>query len=73
MEGFTVNKIFLAVHSVSLDRILCFLYSDGSIEYRDRISLSEIYAEGNLERFSHLAQIGFSFQDDEPCKYTIAS
>lgn len=73
LEGFTVNKVVLSMTSINLDRIICFAYSDGSIEYRDRISLVEIYTQGSLDRFSHLSQIGFSYSYEEPCKYSSCS
>jgi mediator of RNA polymerase II transcription subunit 16, fungi type len=62
-----VNKVVIFVQAVALDRILCFAYSDGSFEYRDRASLAEAFTEGGLDRFIHLSQIGFSYDDDEPC------
>ena len=67
LDGVTVNKVVIFVQAVALDRILCFAYSDGSFEYRDRASLAETFTEGGPDRFIHLSQIGFSYEDDEPC------
>jgi mediator of RNA polymerase II transcription subunit 16 len=67
LDGITVNKVVTFVQTVALDRILCFAYSDGSFEYRDRASLAETFTEGGPDRFIHLSQIGFSYEDDEPC------
>lgn len=69
LDGFTVGKVIITVDSVALDRILCFCYSDGTIEYRDRSTLSELFMEGGPDKFSHISQVGFSFNDDEPCKH----
>jgi mediator of RNA polymerase II transcription subunit 16 len=70
-DGFSVNKVALSIEGFVFDRILAFAYSDGSIEYRDRSSLAELFMEGNLQRFSHLSQTGFSYDDEEPCKKPI--
>lgn len=67
LDGITVNKVVVFFQAVALDRILCFAYSDGSFEYRDRASLAETFTEGVLDHFIHLSQIGFSYEDDEPC------
>lgn len=68
MEGFTINKIVVFIKSIALDRIIFFAFSDGSIEYRDRISLAETFTEGNVDKFTHMPQIGFSYADEEPCQ-----
>jgi mediator of RNA polymerase II transcription subunit 16, fungi type len=68
LDGITVNKVVIFVQAVALDRILCFAYSDGSFEYRDRASLAESFTEGGPDRFIHLSQIGFSYEDEEPCR-----
>lgn len=67
IDGMSVNKIVLSIESVGFDRTLVFGYSDGSIEYRNRWSLAELYAEGGFDQFSHLSQIGFAPDEDEPC------
>ncbi|KAI9737316.1 MAG: mediator complex subunit [Claussenomyces sp. TS43310] len=67
IDGFSVGKVIIAIESIAFDRILCVSYSDGSIEYRDRSTLSELFMDGGLDSFSHISQLGFSFDDDEPC------
>ena len=64
-----LNKIVISIQAAPLDRVLCLAYSDGSIEYRDRASLAESFTEGNMEKFSHISQVGFSFTNDEPSKF----
>jgi hypothetical protein len=56
------------MQSMNLGKIVSFAYSDGSIEYRDRVSMTEAFVDGDLDRVWHLAQIGFAYPDDEPCK-----
>ena len=68
VEGFTINKVVLAVQPISHSKVLCFGYEDGSWEYRDRSSLTANFAGGNLERFNYLTQIGFSYPEDERSK-----
>ncbi|ESZ94032.1 hypothetical protein SBOR_5610 [Sclerotinia borealis F-4128] len=67
LESFTVNKIVVAMQTIYLGKIVCFAYSDSSVEYRDRITMNETFNDGDLGRVSHLSQIGFSYTEDEPC------
>jgi mediator of RNA polymerase II transcription subunit 16 len=66
-EGFDLDKVVIWLESIAFDRILCFAYSDGSFEYRQRSSMAELYTQGNQDRFTHLSQVGFTYADDEPC------
>ncbi|KAI8264906.1 hypothetical protein K4K56_005253 [Colletotrichum sp. SAR 10_98] len=61
-----INKAIIGVHSLQYGRVVCLAFSDGSVEYRDRFTLQEIYNEMNLERIMSLNQVGFTFQDDSP-------
>ncbi|KAG9239485.1 mediator of RNA polymeras-like protein II transcription subunit 16 [Amylocarpus encephaloides] len=67
LEGFGMNKILLTVQPMNLGKVLFFAYSDGSIEYRDRITMAETFTDHDLDRVWHLSQIGFSYSEDEPC------
>ena len=57
----------MQIHQLSLGTVLSLAYSDGSIEFRNR-SLEPIAFDDGLDTVSGLAQTGFSFQDQEPCK-----
>lgn len=53
-----------------LGRVICFAYSDSSVDYRDRITMTETFNDDDLDRVVHLSQIGFSYTEDEPCERT---
>lgn len=55
------------MESMNNGKVLFFAYSDGSVEYRDRVDMSETFNDGNLERVWHLSQVGFTYPEDEPC------
>ncbi|OBT52775.1 hypothetical protein VE04_06832 [Pseudogymnoascus sp. 24MN13] len=65
-EGFTSNKVVIWIEAIYFERIICFGYSDGSVEYRDRTSLAELFTLGGLDKFSHISQIGFTYNGYEP-------
>lgn len=69
LESFTVNKIVIALENMNIGRVLFLAYADGSVEYRDRLTMTETFNDGDLERVWHLSQIGFSYPDDEHCMY----
>lgn len=68
LEGFTVNKTLLTITPMNIGKVLCFAYSDSSVEYRDRTTMAETLNDRNLDRVMHLSQIGFQYAEDEPCK-----
>ena len=68
LESFTVNKTLVTIQPMNLGKVICFAYSDSSVEYRDRTTMAEIFNDGDLDRVWHLSQIGFSYTEDEPCK-----
>lgn len=73
LETIAVPKLAVALDTIVFDRILVISYSDGSVEYRNRWTMAELYTEGGLDQFSHLSQAGFMIMDDEPCLYSAIS
>ena len=51
---------------INLGKVIFFAFSDGSVEYRDRTTMVEMFNDNDLERVWHLSQIGFSYAEDEP-------
>ncbi|KAH8592398.1 mediator complex, subunit Med16 [Bisporella sp. PMI_857] len=73
-ESFSTNKVAVSLQVMNLGRVLFFVYSDGSVEYRDRATLAETFLDhDNLDKVWHLSQIGFTYSEDEPCLQAILS
>lgn len=68
LDPIVVDKIVVGITQVSLGRAICFSYSDGSIEYRDRFTLQPMYNEVNLDRITSLLEVGFSQEGEPGCK-----
>ncbi len=49
-------------------RAICIAFSDGTVQYRDRFTMNEIYHETNTNRIMVPNQVGFQFADSTPCK-----
>lgn len=60
------KKVITWMDAIQLDRIAVLGHSDGSIELRFRDTLQNISSEGGVDRFRHLMQAGFRFDDVEP-------
>ncbi|KAI0484923.1 RNA polymerase II mediator complex subunit Sin4 [Xylariaceae sp. FL0804] len=67
LSSIVVNKMVVGVQVISFGKVICFTYNDGSIEYRDRFTMEEIYREVNLDRFSSLQEAGFSCSTEQSC------
>ncbi|KAI5865169.1 RNA polymerase II mediator complex subunit Sin4 [Durotheca rogersii] len=67
LEPVVVNKIIIGVNLVNFGRTVCLAYSDGSIEYRDRFTMAELYQEANLDRIHSVLEAGFSQTGESSC------
>ncbi|KAI1817793.1 RNA polymerase II mediator complex subunit Sin4 [Poronia punctata] len=65
LDSVVVNKIVMGVNVISFGTVLSFYYNDGTVEYRDRSTMQELYREPNLERMNSILEAGFS-QGGEP-------
>lgn len=64
-----MNKVALAVQTMNLGKVVFIAYHDSSVEYRDRTTMAETFNDNNLNRVWHLSQIGFTYAEDDPCKF----
>ena len=61
-----IPKVFLFVQQLRLSTILAVAFHDGSLEFRNRISM-EILEHNNVrEQVSGLSQVGFGYVQDTP-------
>ncbi|TGJ83697.1 hypothetical protein E0Z10_g5062 [Xylaria hypoxylon] len=67
LDSVIVNKIVMGVKVLSFGKILSFYYNDGTVEYRDRFTMHELYREGNLNRMYSVLEAGFSQSGGPSC------
>ncbi|KAJ8127316.1 hypothetical protein O1611_g6320 [Lasiodiplodia mahajangana] len=67
LDSIIVNKIVLGVNVLSFGRVLSFYYNDGTVEYRDRFTMNEIYREVNLDRIHSILEAGFNQSGEPSC------
>lgn len=68
LEPIIIPKVIISVHVMQLGKVVCFGFSDGTVQYRDRYTLNEIYNEPNTERIMSPIQVGFQFAEEKPCE-----
>lgn len=61
-------KIVVTVQTMHFSRVVCFAFSDGSVQYRDRFTMNEIYHEQNTDVIASPLHVGFRFVNDSPCE-----
>jgi len=66
-----VNKIVMGVNVMSFGKVLSFYYNDGTVEYRDRFTMQELYKEANLDRMYSILEAGFSQNGEPSCECTL--
>ncbi|KAH8884552.1 RNA polymerase II mediator complex subunit Sin4 [Thozetella sp. PMI_491] len=67
LPSIVIPKIILSIHTMQFGKVICFAFSDGTIQYRDRLTMDEIYNEHDVSRIISPHQVGFQFGDETPC------
>ena len=68
LDPIILPKIVLSVHTTQFGRVICFAFSDGTVQFRDRLTMQEIYNEPNTNSITSPLQVGFQFANEGPCK-----
>ena len=68
LDSIVLPKIIISIHTMQLGRIICFAFSDGTVQYRDRFTMNEVYNELNLTSIMSPHQVGFQFTNETPCE-----
>lgn len=58
----------MGIQTITQGKVVCIFFADGTMEYRDRLTMEEIYNEPARDRIMSLHQVGFSFTDPTPCE-----
>ena len=69
LDPILLPKVVITVTTTQFGRVLCFAFSDGTIQYRDRFTMNEIYGEPSPDTIMHPLQAGFQYLNDTPCEY----
>jgi mediator of RNA polymerase II transcription subunit 16 len=69
LEPIILPKVVVAVTTTQFGRVVCFAFSDGTVQYRNRFTMDEIYNEPNVDSIMHPLQVGFHFVNDTPCEH----
>ncbi|KAK3945310.1 RNA polymerase II mediator complex subunit Sin4 [Diplogelasinospora grovesii] len=67
LESIVIPKVIVSIHQMQLGKVICFAFSDGTVQYRDRFTFDEIYQEQNVQMISSPHQVGFQFTNETPC------
>ena len=62
------NKVITGLQTITQGKVVCITFADGTLEYRDRLTMAEVYTESATDRIISLHQVGFSFTDPSPCE-----
>lgn len=65
-DSIIINKIIVSVETTMQGRVICFGFSDGTVQYRERTTLAEIVHEESQKQIMILQQAGFHFADEKP-------
>jgi Mediator complex subunit 16 len=69
-KSIVIPKIIISIHTMQLGKVICFAFSDGTVQYRDRFTMEEIYNEHNVNSIMSPHQVGFRFENETPSKRT---
>lgn len=64
------NKVIVSIETSLQGKVICIGFSDGTVQYRDRITLAEILLEEQHTPITVLRQAGFHFAEEQPSLLT---
>ncbi|KAK3694565.1 mediator complex, subunit Med16 [Podospora appendiculata] len=67
LDPIIVPKIVVSIHTMQLGRVICFAFSDGTVQYRERFTMNEVFNDRNANTISSLHQVGFQYTNPTPC------
>ncbi|KAI6340498.1 hypothetical protein MCOR25_011226 [Pyricularia grisea] len=67
LESIVFQKVVVSINLLHSGRVVCFAFSDGSIQHRDRVTMTEIHTSPDLDRIVTLNQMGFHYAEESPC------
>ncbi|KAJ6786797.1 hypothetical protein PWT90_03847 [Aphanocladium album] len=67
LEPVTINKTVIGMQVSQHGKVLIFIISDGSVEYRDRFTFEELYTNPEESRIMNLKEAGWTFSEEGPC------
>ncbi|KAM7209300.1 mediator of RNA polymerase II transcription subunit 16 [Naviculisporaceae sp. PSN 640] len=67
LEPIIVPKIVMSVSTLQQSKVICFVFNDGTVQYRDRVTMRELYTEPDLNNIMSPHQVGFQFSSETPC------
>lgn len=65
-----INKIIVSIETAMHGKTVCIGFSDGTVQYRDRITMAEVYQEEQHSHIATLQQAGFHFPEEKPSLQT---
>lgn len=72
-DSIAIHKVIVSIESTLHGRLICIGFSDGTIQYRDRITMDELHHEGQQNQIQILQQAGFHYGEDKPSLQTTFS
>ena len=69
LEPIVFNKIVVSLHAIQYGKVICIAFSDGTLQYRDRFTMDEIYHEIDVNRIMALPQVGFRYPKSTACTW----
>lgn len=73
VKSLVFTKVVVSLQATELGKVVCFVFSDGSMKHYNRITLDEMYTESDLSRVRGPAGAGFEFTQETPCLQTAFS
>ncbi|KAG6288143.1 hypothetical protein E4U09_005736 [Claviceps aff. purpurea] len=73
LDPVVIHKVVIGVQVIYFGKTLLLTMSDGSMEYRDRFTFEEAYANQDLTDIMSLRQAGWSFSDTGLCLHAAVS
>lgn len=68
LDPIIVNKVIMSVDVIRMGTIVAFTHSDGTMEYRDRMTMNVTWNSVNLDRIQSIHEAGFTQGGEPSCE-----
>lgn len=72
-SSIVINKVVVSIETTLHGRLVCIGFSDGTVQYRDRLTMDEIQHEERQNHIMILQQAGFHYGEERPSLQTTFS
>jgi hypothetical protein len=71
LDETSLEKVIVSIQHVNYGSVIAIVYSDGSVEFRNRTNMDLLVPDEDQDKVSSMTQVGFRFPYGDPGKLSV--